>query len=208
MSDPFCEIPGQGLRVPPSAVPDPADDVPADDDRGEAVLAGGCFWCTEAVYRQLAGVLGVVPGYAGGDAATANYEAVCSGRTAHAEAIRITYDPERLSYGQLLKVFMSVAHDPTQRNRQGNDIGPQYRSALFPLDEAQARVARAYLEQLAAAGVYAAPIATTIEPLPAFYEAERYHHDYAARNPGQPYIRAVSMPKVEKLAKAFPGKLR
>ena len=194
--------------MPPSAVPDPADDLPAADDRGEAVLAGGCFWCTEAVYRQLAGVLDVVPGYAGGDAATANYEAVCSGRTAHAEAIRIRYDPARLSYGQLLKVFMAVAHDPTQRNRQGNDIGPQYRSALFPLDQAQARVARAYLDQLAAAGVYAAPIATTIEPLPAFHEAERYHHDYAARNPGQPYIRAVSMPKVEKLAKAFPGKLR
>lgn len=208
MSDVFCEIPGQGLRVPPSQVPDPAEDLAPADDRGEAVLAGGCFWCTEAVYRQLAGVADVVPGYAGGDAATANYEAVCSGRTAHAEAIRISYDPKQASYGQLLKVFMAVAHDPTQYNRQGNDVGPQYRSAIFPLDDAQARVARAYLAQLGAAGVYAAPIATTIEPLPAFYEAERYHHDYAARNPGQPYIRAVSTPKVEKLAKAFPGKLR
>ncbi|MDY0022786.1 peptide-methionine (S)-S-oxide reductase MsrA [Arenimonas caeni] len=208
MSDPFCELPGQGLRVPPSQVPDPADDLAPADDRGEAVLAGGCFWCTEAVYRQLAGVSGVVPGYAGGDAATANYEAVCSGRTGHAEAIRISYDPAHTSYGQLLKVFLAVAHDPTQHNRQGNDVGPQYRSAIFPLDEAQARVARAYLAQLDAAGIYAAPIATTVEPLPAFYEAERYHHDYAARNPGQPYIRAVSMPKVEKLSKAFPGKLR
>lgn len=208
MPDPFCELPGQGLRVPPSAVPDPADDLAPGEDRGEAVLAGGCFWCTEAVYRQMAGVADVVPGYAGGDAATANYEAVCSGRTGHAEAIRITYDPAQTSYGQLLKVFMAVAHDPTQLNRQGNDVGPQYRSAIFPLGEAQARVARAYLDQLGAAGVFAGPIATTIEALPAFYEAERYHHDYAARNPAQPYIRAVSMPKVDKLARVFPDKLK
>src|SRR5690606_32035561 len=117
-------------------------------------------------------------------------------------------DPARTSFGQLLKVFMAVAHDPTQRDRQGNDVGPQYRSAIFPLDEAQRRVAEAYLAQLSAAGVYAAPIATTIEPLPAFYEAERYHHDYAARNPAQPYIRAVSTPKVDKLARVFPDKLK
>jgi len=208
MSDVYCERPGQGLRVAPDQVPDPALDLAPAEERGEAVLAGGCFWCTEAVYRQLAGVSAVVPGYAGGDAAGANYEAVCTGRTGHAEAIRITYDPARTSYGQLLKVFMAVAHDPTQLNRQGNDVGTQYRSAIFPLDEAQRRVAGDYLAQLAAAGVFAGPITTTIEALPAFHEAERHHHDYAARNPAQPYIRAVSAPKVEKLAKAFPGKLK
>ena len=174
----------------------------------QAIFAGGCFWCTEAVYRALAGVVAVVPGYAGGDADTANYKAVCSGETAHAEAIRILYDPMQLSYGQLLKVFFAVAHDPTQKDRQGNDVGSQYRSALFPLDAGQRQVAHAYLEQLDAAGVYAAPLATTLEPLEAFFVAEAYHHDYAARNPGQPYIVFVSRPKVEKLATAFPDKLR
>ena len=208
MTDPSCELPGQGLRVPPSRVPDPVFDLLPGDDRGEAVLAGGCFWCTEAVYRALAGVVAVVPGYAGGQADTANYKAVCSGETGHAEAIRITYDPARISYGQLLKVFFAVAHDPTQKDRQGNDVGSQYRSALFPLDAGQRQVAHAYLEQLDAAGVYAAPLATTLEPLEAFFVAEAYHHDYAARNPGQPYIVFVSRPKVEKLAAAFPDKLR
>ena len=173
-----------------------------------AVLAGGCFWCTEAVYRQLDGVLAVTPGYAGGTRETADYETVSTGRTGHAEAIRITYDPARLTYGQLLKVFFSVAHDPTQRNRQGNDVGPQYRSAIFPQDDEQRRVAEAYMKQLDDAGAFTAPIATTIEPDAEFYEAETYHHDYARRNPTQPYIAAVSMPKVRKLAKYFPEKLK
>lgn len=208
MADPSCDLPGTGLRVPPAKVPDPAVDVPTPGDRGEAILAGGCFWCTEAVYRQLAGVTDVVPGYAGGDADTANYQAVCSGRTQHAEAIRITYDPMQLSYGQLLKVFFAVAHDPTQKDRQGNDVGPQYRSALFPLDAGQEQVARAYLAQLDASGAFAARLATRIEPLEAFFVAEAYHHDYAAKNPGQPYIRFVSLPKVAKLVQAFPDKLR
>lgn len=208
MADPSCELPGTGLRVPPAQVPDPAVDVPTEADRGEAILAGGCFWCTEAVYRQLAGVTDVVPGYAGGDADTANYKAVCSGQTAHAEAIRILYDPMQLSYGQLLRVFFAVAHDPTQKDRQGNDIGPQYRSALFPLDAGQEQVARAYLAQLDGSGAFAARLATRIEPLEAFFVAEAYHHDYAAKNPGQPYIRFVSLPKVAKLVQAFPDKLR
>ena len=206
--DASCELPGQGLRVPPSQVPDPIFDLLPGDDAGEAVLAGGCFWCTEAVFRQLAGVLAVIPGYAGGSADTANYQAVCSGSTGHAEAIRITYDPTRLSYGQLLKVFFAVAHDPTQKDRQGNDVGTQYRSALFPVDPGQDQVARAYLAQLEAAGVFAAPLATTVEALDAFFVAEAYHHDYAARNPGQPYIVFVSRPKVDKLVQAFPDKLR
>src|SRR5690606_13592488 len=138
----------------------------------------------------------------------ANYEAVCRGTTGHAEVIRITYDPHQTSYGQLLKVFFAVAHDPTQRNRQGNDVGTQYRSAIVPLDAVQAAVARAYIDQLQSAGVFRQPLATTIEPLDTFFVAESHHQRYAERNPGQPYIRAVSAPKVAKLEKAFPGRLR
>jgi peptide-methionine (S)-S-oxide reductase len=209
MNDPtVCEIPGLGLKAPGGVFPDPAADIAAADDRGEAVLAGGCFWCTEAVFARLRGVGEVLPGYAGGAADTANYERVCSGATGHAEVIRIAYDPAQLSYGQLLKVFFSVAHDPTQKNRQGNDVGTQYRSAVFPLDAAQQAVARAYIDQLQAAAIFAAPIATTIEPLDTFFVAEAYHHRYAERNPGQPYIRGVSLPKVAKLEKVFPDKLR
>ena len=140
-----CDIPGLGLRVAPDQVPDPVRDLPAAEDRGEAVLAGGCFWCTEAVFRRLEGVREVQPGYAGGAADAANYKAVCSGKTGHAEVIRIVYDPARISYGQLLKVFFAVAHDPTQKDRQGNDVGTQYRSALFPLDDAQRGIAADYI---------------------------------------------------------------
>lgn len=173
-----------------------------------AVLAGGCFWCTEAVFRRLQGVREVQPGYAGGAADAANYKAVCSGSTGHAEVIRIVYDPAQTSYGQLLKVFFAVAHDPTQKDRQGNDLGTQYRSALFPLDESQRRVAVAYIAQLDESGAFASRIATTIEPLEAFYVAESYHHNYAELNPGQGYIQVVSMPKVGKLESYFPDKLK
>jgi peptide-methionine (S)-S-oxide reductase len=203
-----CDIPGLGLRVAPDQVPDPVHDIERADDRGEAVLAGGCFWCTEAVFRRLDGVREVQPGYAGGTADAANYKAVCSGSTGHAEVIRIVYDPARISYGQLLKVFFAVAHDPTQKDRQGNDVGTQYRSAVFPLDDAQRRVAADYIAQLEASGAFASRIATTIEPLEAFFVAESYHHNYAELNPGQSYIRFVSMPKVEKLENYFGGKLK
>ena len=203
-----CDIPGLGLRVAPDQVPDPSGDLAAADDRGEAVLAGGCFWCTEAVFRRLDGVREVQPGYAGGAADAANYKAVCSGSTGHAEVIRIVYDPARISYGQLLKVFFAVAHDPTQKDRQGNDVGRQYRSALFPLDEAQARLARNYISQLESAGSFASRIVTTIEPLEAFFVAESYHHNYAELNPGQGYIQFVSMPKVGKLENYFADKLK
>jgi len=203
-----CDIPGIGLRVAPNEVPDPALDLGASEDRGEAVLAGGCFWCTEAVFRRLRGVEEVVPGYAGGAADVANYKAVCSGRTGHAEVIRISYDPKQVSYGQLLKVFFSVAHDPTQKDRQGNDVGTQYRSAIFPADDAQRRVAEAYKKQLDAAKVFNGPLATTIEPLEAFFLAESYHHNYAELNPGQGYIQFVSMPKVGKLERYFVDKLK
>jgi len=203
-----CDIPGLGLRVTPDQVPDPAHDIARADDRGEAVLAGGCFWCTEAVFRRLDGVREVQPGYAGGAADAANYKAVCSGSTGHAEVIRIVYDPAKISYGQLLKMFFAVAHDPTQKDRQGNDVGTQYRSAVFPLDDAQRRVAGDYIAQLEASGAFASRIATTVEPLEAFFVAESYHHNYAELNPGQSYIRFVSMPKVEKLENYFGGKLK
>ena len=203
-----CDIPGIGLRVSPSEVPDPATDLSPAEDRGEAVLAGGCFWCTEAVFRRLRGVEEVVPGYAGGAADAANYKAVCSGRTGHAEVIRVSYDPKQVSYGQLLKVFFAVAHDPTQKDRQGNDVGTQYRSAIFPADEGQRRVAEGYMRQLEAAQVFNGPLATTIEPLEAFFLAESYHHNYAELNPGQGYIQFVSMPKVGKLERYFVDKLK
>lgn len=203
-----CAIPGLNLSVVPNELPLPALGIPADSDGGVAVLAGGCFWCTEAVFTQLAGVLQVAPGYAGGRADRANYEAVCTGVSGHAEVIRISYDPARIGFGELLQVFFAVAHDATQLNRQGNDIGSQYRSAIFPQDEAQRQCAEAYIAQLTQAAVFLAPIATTVEPGHVVYPAERYHHDYAARNPEQPYIRAVSAPKAAKLKQFFPERLR
>lgn len=195
---------GGGLCVLPREVPPPAIDLaPEGQGLASAVLAGGCFWCTEAVFKAVDGVRQVVPGYAGGTAETADYHTVCSGMTGHAEAIRIDYDPARVSYGRLLQLFFAVAHDPTQRDRQGNDIGPQYRSAIFCADEREKEVAAAYVRQLDQAGVYEGPIVTRLEPLEAFYEAEEYHHDYAARNPNQPYIAHISMPKVDKLQQNF-----
>ena len=147
-------------------------------------------------------------GYAGGTADTANYKTVCSGKTDHAEAIEIVYDPARVTYGQLLKIHFSIAHDPTQLNRQGNDIGPQYRSAIFYADEEQKRVAEAYIRQLNEGGVFNGPIVTTLEPLKEFFVAEAYHQDYAAQNPSQPYILYVAQPKVEKLREYFGDRLK
>ena len=173
-----------------------------------AVLAGGCFWCTEAVYRELDGVLQVVSGYSGGSADTADYETVCTGRTEHAEVIQIAYDPSRLTFGALLRIFFAVAHDPTQLDRQGNDVGPQYRSAIFYADAEQERIAEAYIAQLDAAKVFGKPIVTQLEPLEKFFEAEAYHQTYAALHPGQPYIQAVAAPKVEKLRAYFGDALK
>lgn len=208
--NPSCDLPGLSRTDPGAAFPDPPRDLAPGPEvhEAEAVLAGGCFWCTEAVFRQLDGVNAVLSGYAGGTPGTANYDAVCSGRTDHAEAILIRYDPRRISYGQLLKVFFSAAHDPTQLNRQGNDRGRQYRSAVFVTDAEQQAVAQAYIAHLDASGVFQSPIATTIEPLPAFHPAEDYHQDFAARNPWQPYIAAVSTPKVEKLRALYPSRLK
>ncbi len=195
-------------HVDPSNFPAPLFDPPDSRTQAEAVLAGGCFWCTEAVYRQLNGVQQIEPGYSGGSAETANYKAVCSHATDHAEVIRIVFEPDKISFGQLLRVFFSVAHDPTQRNRQGDDIGRQYRSAVFFADEAQREVAQRYVAQLDAAGVYQSPIVTTLEPLVAFYPAEDYHHNYAALNPDQGYIRAVAAPKAAKLRQWYGDKLK
>ena len=201
-------IPGTSLAIHPDRFPDPVEDVPTDQDIGRAVLAGGCFWCVEAVYQPLDGVQSVVSGYAGGDAESANYEAVCSGRTGHAEVVEVRYDPHRISYGALLKLFFAVAHDPTQKDRQGNDRGPQYRSAIFPVDDAQRKVAEDYIQQLGNAGAFTAPIVTTLEPGHPFHPAEDYHQDFARRNPNQPYITHVAKPKLEKLHAAFPEMLK
>jgi len=190
------------LKIDPWSFPELDAAAETADAGSTIVLAGGCFWCTEAVYRQLDGVLSVRPGYAGGAEQTANYQDVCSGETGHAEAIEIRFDPSRVALGQILKIFFSIAHDPTQVNRQGADVGTQYRSAIFYSNEAQRRLAERYIRQIDAARAFDAPVATTLEPLERFFEAEQYHHDYAARNPNQPYIRAVAAPKVEKLRAA------
>jgi len=196
-------------RIPIPDFPDPAVDTPlASGGRQAAVFAGGCFWCVEAVFKELVGVESVRSGYAGGTSETANYKAVCSGRTDHAEVIEIIYDPARVSYGQLLKIHFSIAHDPTQLNRQGNDAGRQYRSAIFYANEEQRRIAEAYIRQLNEAGVFSGPIVTTLEPLKEFFVAEDYHQNYAALNPGQPYIQYVSQPKVEKLRTYFRDRLK
>ena len=190
------------LKIDPWSFPELDVAAETADAGSTIVLAGGCFWCTEAVYRQLDGVLSVRPGYAGGAEQTANYQDVCSGETGHAEAIEIRLDPSRVALGQILKIFFSIAHDPTQVNRQGADVGTQYRSAIFYSNEAQRRLAERYIREIDAARAFDAPVATTLEPLERFFEAEQYHHDYAARNPNQPYIRAVAAPKVEKLRAA------
>ncbi|WBX90606.1 peptide-methionine (S)-S-oxide reductase MsrA [Achromobacter mucicolens] len=189
--------------IPPPAA-DQAASAAATATQEKAVIAGGCFWGVQAVFQHVKGVSNAVSGYAGGQAGTANYNAVGSGRTGHAEAVEITYDPRQISYGQLLQIYFSVAHDPTQLNRQGPDHGTQYRSAVFPANDSQRKVAEAYIEQLNKSGVYPKALATTIEPLQAFYPAEDYHQDYLVRNPNSLYIVINDVPKVENLAKTFP----
>jgi peptide-methionine (S)-S-oxide reductase len=188
--------------------PDPPIDEKPAPGLKKAVLAGGCFWCTEAVFEMVEGVKDVVAGYSGGSKETANYRRVSMGDTGHAEAIEITYDPSVVTYGQLLRVFFEVAHDPTQLNRQGPDVGPQYRSAIFFLDEEQKNIAEAYIRKLEEAKVFRSKIVTQIVPFKAFYPAEEYHQDYAANNPGNPYIAFHAAPKVEKLRKACPRLVR
>jgi peptide-methionine (S)-S-oxide reductase len=168
-----------------------------------AVLAGGCFWGVQGVFQHTDGVIEALSGYAGGTADSANYEAVSRGDTKHAEAVRITYDPAKITYGRLLQIFFSVAHDPTQLNRQGPDYGRQYRSAIFPADERQRSIAAAYIEQLTAAAVFDGPIVTLLEDQHEFYAAEPYHQDFVFRNPSYPYVVINDAPKIKNLERHF-----
>jgi peptide-methionine (S)-S-oxide reductase len=197
---------GAGTAADAVSVPDPAVDAPLAAAKGEqtAVLAGGCFWGVEAVFEHVKGVNAVTSGYAGGGAKPARYDAVSSGTTGHAESVRISYDPSRITYGQLLKVFFSVAHDPTELNRQGPDTGTQYRSAIFYANDEQKRIAEAYVEQLNRAKVFGRRVVTQVSALDAFHPAEAYHQDYLAHHPDEPYIVINDLPKVENLRKLFP----
>jgi peptide-methionine (S)-S-oxide reductase len=191
------------------ALPAPALDEPAATAKTEtAILAGGCFWGVQGVFQHVEGVTNAVSGYAGGEADTAQYERVTSGATGHAESVRITYDSAKISYGRLLQIYFSVAHDPTQLNRQGPDRGTQYRSVIFPVNDDQAKVAKAYIDQLGQAKLFEADIVTKIEPNHVFYPAEAYHQDYLTLNPTQPYIVYNDLPKVDNLKRLFPALYR
>jgi peptide-methionine (S)-S-oxide reductase len=187
-------IPGPGLDEPLS--PKPGSET--------MVVAGGCFWGVQAVYSSVRGVISATSGYAGGSKQTADYETVSSGRTGHAESVRVQFDPSRISYGQLLKIFFSVVHDPTQLNQQGPDVGSQYRSAIFFADPMQQKIAKAYIDQLNTAKVFRSKIVTEVSPLAGFYQAEDYHQDYFFNHPSQPYIVFWDKPKVEALKQQFP----
>jgi peptide-methionine (S)-S-oxide reductase len=188
-------------------LPAPAVDIPAASIKAPqtAVFAGGCFWGVEAVFRHVKGVSSAVSGYAGGMVVKPSYQQVGSGRTGHAESVEVTYDPAQVSYGQLLAVFFSVAHDPTQLDRQGPDVGTQYRSAIFYVNDDQKRVAEAYIAQLGNAKAFSSPIVTQVAKLPAFYPAEGYHQNYLALHPTQPYIVINDMPKLAALQKEWPA---
>lgn len=190
----------------PAAAPGAAR-AQSENQRATAVFAGGCFWCVEAVFEELEGVVDAVSGYSGGSAETANYDSVCSGKTGHAEAVQIIYDPSKISYRKLLEVHFAT-HDPTTLNRQGNDTGPQYRSVVFYANDEEQRTTQAYIDELTRAKAFDRPIVTTFEPLKTFYPAEAYHQSYACANPRQTYVRAVALPKVEKLRKRFAGDLK
>ena len=193
------------LRAAEDAVviPPPATDLPASDGIQTVVLSGGCFWGVQGVFQHTAGVVSAVSGYSGGSKINAQYELVSTGTTGHAESVEVKYDPKRVSYGKILQIFFSVAHDPTQLNRQGPDTGSQYRSAIFTTSDAQTKAAEAYIAQLDAAKVYPKPIVTKVSALQAFYPAESYHQDYLTLHPSQPYIAYNDLPKVENLKKLF-----
>jgi peptide-methionine (S)-S-oxide reductase len=201
----IASLPGRAFAeepIPPPRVDAPL--APANAATRTAVFAGGCFWGVQAVFQQLRGVTRAVSGYSGGSALTAHYQVVSTGMTGHAESVEVTYDPSRLTYGQLLRVFFSVAHDPTEKNRQGPDEGPQYRSAIFYADAEQQRIALGYIAQLDQAGAFGRKITTQVVPLKAFYVAESYHQDYATRNPENPYIVFNDAPKVARVKRIFP----
>jgi len=192
------------------AIPAPAVDVPAAEATGPqtAVLAGGCFWGLQGMFEHVQGVTKVVAGYSGGSRETARYEMVGTERTGHAESVEITFDPQRITYGQLLRLYFSVAHDPTELNRQGPDSGPSYRSEIFYSSPAQERVARAYVAQLDNAKIFSRPIVTRIEPLKGFYPAESYHQDFLIHNPTDPYIVRNDLPKIAALKRLYPDLYR
>jgi len=207
----MMRMPWQGVTCSSSsaivALPDPKLDNPLAAEKGQetAVVAGGCFWGIQALFDHIKGVIRSTSGYSGGAANTAQYEKVCSGRTGHAEAVEVVFDPSQITFGQLLKVFFSVAHDPTELNRQGPDVGTQYRSAIFYVSEEQKRISQAYIEQLNAAKVFGSPIATQVAPLDAFYPAESYHQGYMEQHPENMYIVINDAPKVANLKKQFPN---
>jgi len=191
----------EAVRIPP-----PAQDLPpAGQSAQKAILAGGCFWGVQGVYQHVKGVLRAVSGYSGGTAATASYGLVSSGGTAHAESVEITFDPAQVSYGTLLQIFFSIVHDPTQLNRQGPDLGPQYRSAIFAASPAQLKVAQAYVAQLDATRLFGKPIVTRLESVPSFFPAETYHQDFLTEHPTYPYIVINDLPKIASLKELFPA---
>jgi len=194
----------EARKIPPPAVDEPAGTAGPE----VAVVAGGCFWGVQGVFQHVDGVISAVSGYEGGAAATAHYDMTSQGDTGHAESVRITYDPTRIAYGKILQIFFSVAHDPTELDRQGPDGGPQYRSAIFPLNGEQARIAKDYIAELDKAHAFGAPIVTSIEPGKTFYRAEDYHQDFLAKNPTYPYIVYNDLPKIENLKRLFPDLYR
>lgn len=190
---------------PATVIPPPAMDTSAPEGKPQtAVFSGGCFWGVQGVYQHVRGVKNVLSGYAGGTEPDAHYEIVSSGTTGHAESVQITFDPAEVSYGKLLQIFFSVAHNPTQLNRQGPDYGTQYRSNIFYADEEQKKIADAYIQQLNSSGVFDRPIVTRVDPLPAFYPAEAYHQNFLLDNPRYPYIVVNDLPKIEHLKQLFP----
>jgi peptide-methionine (S)-S-oxide reductase len=210
-------VSGLGVGVPAMAsaaepavlIPPPVLDAPKlSGPTQTAVIAGGCFWGVQGVYQHVRGVQQVLSGYSGGTRETADYETVSRGGTRHAESVEIRFDPKEVSYGEILQIYFSVVHDPTQLDRQGPDVGPQYRSNIFYVDDTQKRIALAYIAQLDRAKVFRRPIVTRADPLGGFYPAEAYHQDFLIRNPTYPYIVVHDLPKLENLKKMFPGRYR
>jgi peptide-methionine (S)-S-oxide reductase len=203
----YCVRAASGApNMPSGPLPAPKIDAPIAEKSSDqvAVFAGGCFWGTQAVYEHVVGVKKVTAGYCGGHVENPYYDLVCTGSTGHAESVRVIYDPSRVTYGQLLMVFFGVVHDPTQKDRQGPDVGTQYRSAVFYTSEEQKKIVTSYIAQLNEAKIYSRPIVTELVFAPPFYDAEDYHQDYLVHNPDNPYIRAMDMPKLEALKRAFP----
>ena len=199
-------VPAVGCAAPNMPIPAAKTDVTlaATSGKQTAVFAGGCFWGTQAVFERVKGVLNTAAGYAGGSKETATYDQVTTETTGHAESVEVVYDPSKITYGQLLRIYFSVAHDPTQLNRQGSDVGTSYRSAIFYMNDEQKRIAEAYIAQLDAEKVFPKKIVTEVTPLKGFYKAEDYHQDYALKNPGNPYILVCDRPKIAALKQQFP----